>query len=112
MNSQVKFKETKPLALKGFTTQYLIEPRYKIFDPNSLLIVVKQKALEKFKPQTKVRMVLRAKMENIILTAIDKTSVEVQNFQSKLKLFLNQQIWMNYGMKYVNRFLKTWQLFK
>jgi len=48
---------------------------------------VKQKALEKFKPQTKVRLVLKARMEKVSPT--DGSSiVAVRNFQSKMVIVL------------------------
>jgi len=61
-NSQAKFKETKRSALKGFATQYSIESSYKIFDSKTFLAAVEQKIIEKFKPQTKVRLILRTKI--------------------------------------------------
>ena len=46
------------------------------------MITVKQKAMEKLKPQTKVRLVLNARMEKVNLTD-DSSIVELQNFPSK-----------------------------
>jgi len=86
---QFKFKETKRSAFKGFTTQYIIElPDSKGSDPKTFLVTVKKVALEKFKPQTKVRMILRTRMENAIPAVIDKTIVEVRNFHSQTEIVL------------------------
>jgi len=52
------------------------------------LAAVKQKALEKFKPQTKVRLVLRARMELIRPTANAQSVIEVRNFPSKTGIVL------------------------
>ena len=50
-------------------------------------MVVKQKASEKFQRQTKARLVLKARMENVLPT--DGSSiVEVRNFQSKTAIVL------------------------
>jgi len=63
---QLKFEESKKSALKGFTKHHTIKaPKNQKFDPKMFLSVVKQKALEKFKPQTKVRLVLKARMEKV-----------------------------------------------
>jgi len=60
---QLKFKESTKSALKGFTTHHTIKaPKNQKFDPKTFLLAVKQKTLEKFKPQTKVRLVLKARM--------------------------------------------------
>ena len=85
---QLKFKESKKSALKGFTIHHTIKkPKYQKFDPKMCLSAVKQKALEKFKPQTKVRLVLKARMEKVSPT--DGSSiVEVRNFQSKTAIVL------------------------
>ena len=51
------------------------------------MLAVKQKALEKFQSQTKVRLVLKARIEKVSLT--DGSSiVEVRNFQSKTTIVL------------------------
>jgi len=88
-------EESKKSALKGFATQHTIKaPKNQTFDPKMFLVAVKQKALEKFKPQTKVRIVPRTRMEYAVLVAGDKTIVavstaggktivEVRNVQSK-----------------------------
>jgi len=68
-----------------------IEPRYKKikYDPESFLNAVKQKALEKFQPQTKVRIVLRANMEKYVPAAIkNNRMVETRNFQSRTEIVL------------------------
>ena len=57
------------------------------FDPKTFLMVVKQKALEKFQSQTKERLVLKARMEKVSPT--DGSSIfEVRNFQSKTVIVL------------------------
>jgi len=50
-------------------------------------MVVKQKPLEKFQSQTKVRLVLKARMENVSPTDGSST-IEVRNFQSKTVIVL------------------------
>jgi len=63
---QLKFEESEKSALKGFTTHHTIKtPKKQKFDPKMFLSVVKQNVLEKFKPQTKVRLVLKARMEKV-----------------------------------------------
>jgi len=63
------------------------------------LTAVKQKALEKFKPQTKVRFVLRARMERILPTADAQSILEVRNFQSKTGIILGatnlDELWID-----------------
>ena len=67
---KLKFEESKNSASKGFAKHHTIKaPKNQMFDPKTFLSVVKQKDLEKFKPQTKVRLVLRARMERILPTA-------------------------------------------
>jgi len=56
--------------LKRFAVHHSIKPpKDQKFDPKTFLITVKQKAVEKLKPQTKVRLVLIARMERILPTA-------------------------------------------
>jgi len=75
--------------LKAFTTHHTIKtPKNQTFDPKTFLSVVKQKALEKFRPQTKVRLVLRARMERMLPTADAQSIIEVRNFQSKTEIIL------------------------
>jgi len=80
---QLKFEESKRSALKAFTVHHTIKaPKDQTFGPKMFLTAVKQQALEKFKSQTKVRLVLKARMEKVSPT--DGSSiVEVRNFQSK-----------------------------
>jgi len=81
---QLKFDESEKSALKGFATQHRIKPPQNItFDPKTFLTIVKQKAMEKFKTRTKVRLVLIARMEQIT-----KSVIEIKNFQSKSKIIL------------------------
>jgi len=65
---QLKFEEGKRLALGGFAEEHTIKATNQTFDPKTFLVVVKQKALEKFQSQTKVRLVLKAWMEKVSLT--------------------------------------------
>jgi len=77
-------KKAKKSALKVSATQHTIKAsKNQTFDPKTFLVAVKQKALEKFKPQTKVRIVQRTRMEYAVPAAGDKTIVEVRNVQSK-----------------------------
>jgi len=76
---QLKFEESKRSALKGFTEEHNIKATIKTFDPKTFLMVVKQKALEKFQSQTKVRLVLKARMEKVSPTE-ESSIVEVRNF--------------------------------
>ena len=62
---QSKFEESKRSALKGFVEEHSIKATNQTFDPKRFLMVVKQTALEKFQSQTKVRHVLKARMENV-----------------------------------------------
>ena len=84
---QLKFEESKRSALKGFTEEHTIKATNQTFDPKTFLLAVKQKALEKFQSQTKVRIVLKARMENVSPT--DGSSIdEIRNFQSKTAIVL------------------------
>jgi len=84
---QLKFEESKRSALKGFPEEHTIKATNQTFDPKTFLLAVKQKALEKFQSQTKVRLVLKARIEKVSLT--DRSSiVEVRNFQSKTTIVL------------------------
>ena len=82
-------KENKKSALKGFTTHHTIKaPKNQTFNSKTCLLAFKQRALEKFKPHTKVRIALRARMERILPTADAQSVIEVQNFQSKTEVVL------------------------
>ena len=73
--------------MKGFTTHHtIIAQKNSKFDPKTCLWAAIQKALEKFKPQTKVRLVLRARMERILPTVDAQSIIEVTNFQSKTEI--------------------------
>jgi len=73
--------------LKGFAKEHNIKATNQTFDPKTFLMVVQQKALEKFQSQIKVRLVLEAKMEKVSST--DGSSiVQVRNFQSKTAIVL------------------------
>jgi len=65
---QSKFEESRRSALGGFAEEHTIKVTNQTFDPKTFLMVVKQKALEKFQSQTKVRLVLKARMEKVLLT--------------------------------------------
>jgi len=83
-----EFEESKKSALKGFATQHGIKPpNNQTFGFKTFLMAVKQKALEKIKLQTKVRLVLRAGMERICPTADVQSVIEVQKFRSKTNCF-------------------------
>jgi len=95
---QLKFEESKKSALKGFTTHHTIKaPKNQKFDPKTFLLAVRQKALEKFKPLTKVRLVLRTRMERILPTADAQSITEVRNFQTKQRLSSRRPTWTNCG---------------
>ena len=80
----MKFEESEISALKRFATQHSIKPPTdQTFDPKTFLTIVKQKATEKFKTRTKVRIVLRATMQRIT-----KSVIAIKNFQSKSKIIL------------------------
>ena len=84
---QLKFEESKKSALKGFVEEPTIKATNQTFDPKTFLLAVKQKALENFQSQTKVRLVLKARMEKVSPT--DGCSiVEIRNFQSKTAIVL------------------------
>ena len=51
-------------------------------------MTVKQKALEKLKPQTKVRLVLIARMELIHPVEDGESIIEMKNFRSKTEIIL------------------------
>ena len=84
---QLQFEESKKSALKGFTKKHTIKATNQTFDPKTFLMVVKQKTLEKFQSQTKVRLVLKARMEKVSPTD-GGSIVQVRNFQSKTAMVL------------------------
>jgi len=80
---QLKFEESKRSALKGFAEEHSIKPPTdQKFDPETFLLTVKQKAMEKLVPQTKVRLVLRARMKQIT-----KPVIAIKIFSQKRWLF-------------------------
>ena len=84
---QLQFEESKRSTFKGFVEEHSIKATNQTFDPKRFLMVVKQTALEKFQSQTKIRHVLKARMENVSPT--DGSSiVEIRNFQSKTAIVL------------------------
>jgi len=84
---QLKFEENKRSALKGFAEEHTIKATNETSDPKTFLMVVKQKALEKFQSPTKVRLVLKARMEKVLPTDGSST-VGGRNFQSKTAIVL------------------------
>jgi len=81
---QLKFEESKRSSLKGFAEEHSIKPPTdQKFDPKTFLMTVKQKAMEKLKPQTKIRLVLRVRM-----VQITKHVNAIKNFQSKRMVIL------------------------
>jgi len=83
----IKFEESKRYALKGFAEEHTIKATNQTFDPKRFLTVVKQKALEQFQSQTKVRLDLKARMENVSPTD-GSLIIEVRNFHSKTAIVL------------------------
>ena len=84
---QLKFEESKRSALKGFAEEHTIKATNQTFDPKTFFMVVKQKALEKFQSQKKVRLVLKARMEKFS-PMNERSIIEVRNFQSKTAIVL------------------------
>jgi len=75
------------------------------------LSVVKQKPLEKFKPQTKVRLVLKARIEKVSPT--DGSSiVEVRNFQSKTVIVLESTNLNKLWIEMVEQILENISVFQ
>jgi len=71
----------KQSSFKGFTNQFPLEPSDNVtFDPESFLTAVKRKALAKIQTQTKVKIILRAKMEKTDLQS-DQSLVEEHQFR-------------------------------
>ena len=109
---QLKFEESKKSALKGFTTHHAIKaPKNQKFDPKMFLSVVKQKALEKFKPHTKVRLVLKARMEKVSPTG-GSSIVEVRNFQSKMVIVLESTSLNELWIEMVEQILENISVFQ
>jgi len=94
------FEESEKPALKGFVTLYTIKPPTDhTFDPKKYLIAIKQESLEKCKTRTKVRLVLKARMEQIT-----KSVIEVKNFQSKTEIILMATNLDELWIKWLNKF--------
>ena len=109
---QLKFEESKKSALKGFTTHHTTKaPKNQTFDPKMFLSVVKEIALEKFKPQTKVRLVLKARMEKVSPTG-GSSIVEVRNFQSKTAIVLESTNLNELWIEMVEQILENISVFK
>jgi len=86
---QLKFEESKRSALNGFAVHHTIKPPTdQKFDPKTFLMTVKQKAIEKLRPQTKVRLILIARMERVVPTANGESIIEMKNCQSKTIIIL------------------------
>jgi len=84
----MKLTEEKQSSFKGFTNQFTLEPSGNVtFDPESFLTAVKRKALAKIQTQTKMKIILRAKMEKTDLQS-GQSLVEEHQFRSKNELVL------------------------
>ena len=82
-----------------------------MFDPKMFLSVVKQKALENFKPQTKVRLVLKGRMEKVS-PAGGSSIVEVRNFQSKIMIVLESTTLNELWIEMVEKILENISVFQ
>jgi len=90
--------------LKGFADHHTIKPpTHQKFDPKTFLMTVKQKALEKLKPQTKVRLVLIARMELILPVEDGESIIEMKNFQSKTEIILEATNLDELWIKWLNK---------
>jgi len=97
--------------LKGFAEEYTIKATNQTFDPKTFLMVVKQKALEKFQSQKKVRLVLKARMEKV--SPMNGSSiVQVQNFQSKSANVLESNNLDELWTKIIEQILKNIAVFQ
>jgi len=84
----LKLVEENQSSFKGFTNQFTLEPSGNVtFDPESFLTAVKRKALAKIQTQTKVKIILRAKMEKADLKT-GQSLVEEHQFGSKNEMVL------------------------
>ena len=84
---EFKLEVGKSGSLNGFATRRRIKPpKNQTFDPKWFLLSAKQKALEMFKPRTKVRLVLRARMERISSNADGESVIAIRNVPSKPKI--------------------------
>jgi len=84
----LKLTEEKQSSFKGFTNQFTLEPSGETtYDPESFLTAVKRKALAKIQTQTKVKIILRAKMEKTDLKT-GQSLVEEHKFRSKNEIVL------------------------
>jgi len=80
--------EENQSSFKGFTNQFTLEPNgNETYDPESFLTAVKRKALAKIQTQTKVKIILRAKMEKTDLKT-GQGFVEEHQFRSKNEIVL------------------------
>ena len=108
---QLKFEESKRSALKGFAEAHTIKATNQTFDRITFLMVVKQKVLEKFQSQTKVRLVLKARIETV--SPRDRNSiVEVRNFQSKMAIFLESTNLNELWIEIVEQILENIAVFR
>jgi len=79
----LKLLEEKQSSFKGFTNQFTLEPSGNVTnDPKSFLTALKRKALAKIQTQTKVKIILRAKMEKTDLKT-GQSLVGEHQFRSK-----------------------------
>jgi len=84
----LKLMEEKQSSFRGFTNQFTLELSENVtYDPESFLTAVKRKALTKIQTQTKVKIILRAKMEKTDLKT-GESLVEEHQFRSKNEIVL------------------------
>jgi len=84
----LKLVEEKQSSFRGFTNQFTLAPSGNVtFDPDSFLTAVKRKVPAKIQTQTKVKIILRAKMEKTDLQ-YGQSLVEEHQFRSKNELVL------------------------
>jgi len=108
----LKLTEEKQSSFKGFANQFTLELSGNVpYDPESFLTAVKRKAFAKIQTQTKVKIILRAKMEKTDLKT-GQSLVEEHQFRSKNEIVLEQQTRMNCGFSWQNKSSKTLQNFR
>jgi len=108
----LKLTEKKQSSFKGFTSQFTLEPSGNVtYDPESFLTAVKRKALAKIQTQSKVKIILRAKMEKTDLKT-GQSLVEEHQFRSKNEIVLESTKRMNCGVSWQNMSSRTLQDFR
>ena len=94
----LKLTEEKQSSFKGFTNQFTLEPSGDTaYDPESFLTALKRKALAKIQTQTKVKIILRAKMGKTDLQS-GQSLVEEHQFRSKNETVLESTERTNCGV--------------